>query len=349
MTNYIIVGQGIAGSSLALRLIERGCNIKVYDTPEEGQASRVASGLWNPIVLKRMKKVWMADEFLSELIPFYKKNEQNLGISIIDDCRVLRLFHSAEEANDWLTLCDSPSLEYILDNETTYLNQQKVNNPFGVGIVARAGRINTKIWLDAQRNWLKNSGLLAEEAFDYSLLTHLPNGVDYQGVFAKGIIFCEGMHTAISNPFFKHLPFALTKGETIDVHAPGLKLKDAIHASVFILPLGDEIYKVGATYAWNTTDKTPTAEGRNELESQLKKFLITPYEVVGHSAGIRPTIKDRRPLLGTHEHFRAMHIFNGLGSRGVLMAPYLSARFTDYLLNDKALPKEVDITRFNIL
>jgi len=347
VVDYIIVGQGIAGSSVAFQLIEAGYSIKVIDALEEGQASRIASGIWNPVVLKRMKKVWLADEMLQELMPFYQRVEQIIQERIIDDTRVLRLFSNALEANEWLTICDKPAFSTIVSDQIIHLNNEMFENTQGLGLVEKSGRIDTNMWLSGYRQWLNTNAMLDESVLIYDALDIESEHVKYRNLIAKkGIIFCEGMHAAMLNPFFKQLPFALTKGETLDIYVPELNLNYIVNAGVFVLPLGDDVYKVGATYAWHASDKTPTIEGRHELLRELEKFLKVKYEVVAHHAGIRPTVKDRRPLLGTHRDFKNVHIFNGMGSRGVLMAPYLSKVFIDYLGGKTELPKEADIKRF---
>ena len=76
------------------------------------------------------------------------------------------------------------------------------------------------------------------------------------------------------NPFFNKLPLNGTKGELLTIHAPELKLDDIIKSAIFILPLGDDLYKVGATFNWSDKTNTPTAEGRKELEEKLKSVLL---------------------------------------------------------------------------
>ncbi len=344
--DYIIVGQGLAGTAMAQRLFEADKSFVLIDQPDIHQASRVASGIWNPIVLKRMKKVWQADAMLKELVPFYKKAEDLCKEHFIDDTKVHRLFAEAKEIDNWLSLCDEPAFEELLSAELYRSEIEGLTIPHGLGKVELSGRINTQIWLDSARKWMLDNGVLIEQEFNHSKLSISEAGVNYEDIQAKSIIFCEGMHAARKNPFFMDLPFALTKGEVLIIKAPKLKLDKIINSSVFVLPLGDDLFKVGATYNWNDLSLEPTEEAKTQLLKKASKIINVPFEVIEHKTGIRPTIRDRKPLIGTHLQYRQVHIFNGMGSRGVLMVPYLSKLFLDYLEKGKELLPEMDIKRF---
>ena len=63
--DFIIVGQGIAGTVLADHLIGSGFKILVIDESGLSNSSRVAGGLFNPITGRNMVKTWRADELFS--------------------------------------------------------------------------------------------------------------------------------------------------------------------------------------------------------------------------------------------------------------------------------------------
>ncbi len=90
----------------------------------------------------------------------------------------------------------------------------------------------------------------------------------------------------------------------------------------------------------------PTEKGKAFLITQLQKVLKVSFEIVEHQAGIRPTVNDRRPLIGLHPKYTAVGVFNGLGTKGVMLAPYFANQFFDFLENKIPLHKEVDIARF---
>jgi glycine/D-amino acid oxidase-like deaminating enzyme len=110
--------------------------------------------------------------------------------------------------------------------------------------------------------------------------------------------------------------------------------------------MGSDIYRVGATYERNDKTNLPTQQGKDELVQKLNKVINCPYEIVDHVAGIRPTVKDRRPLVGQHDKYAPLYIMNGLGSRGVMIAPYVANALLNYIEDGTELDPEIDIKRF---
>mgnify|MGYP003329001594 CR=1 FL=1 len=80
--------------------------------------------------------------------------------------------------------------------------------------------------------------------------------------------------------------------------------------------------------------------------NKLQKLLNCSFEILQQRAGIRPTVIDRRPLVGQHRVHKNLYILNGLGSRGVLMAPTVAKNLIDFIEKGLALPKDIDINRF---
>jgi glycine/D-amino acid oxidase-like deaminating enzyme len=164
--------------------------------------------------------------------------------------------------------------------------------------------------------------------------------------YCKKIIFCEG-YQSIHNPYFDWLPFKLTKGEVLTVNFKNLKIDHAINKGAFVLPY-DGNYKLGATYNWDEIDNNPTAEGKEQLLKRAARFINDEVIVLEHKAGVRPTVSDRRPLLGIHPEHSQMAVFNGMGTKGVMLAPYFANKMVDLILKNEALPSEVNINRFKM-
>jgi len=180
----------------------------------------------------------------------------------------------------------------------------------------------------------------------YSNLELKQDYIFYNDIKAKHIIFAEG-YGLHSNPFFNHLPLDGTKGELFIIKAPELNLDVIVNTSVFILPLGNDLFKVGATYNWIDKTSSPTEEGKQELIDRIKEILTCDFEIISHFAGIRPTVKDRKPLIGTHPLHSRIHILNGLGTRGVLLGPAMAKALFENIELGIPLDPSIDIKRFN--
>ncbi|MCX7551836.1 NAD(P)/FAD-dependent oxidoreductase [Xanthomarina sp. F2636L] len=343
--DYIIVGCGLAGIAFSEQLIAANKSFVVFDNQSQ-QSSVVAGGLYNPVVLKRFTSVWKSKEQLDLALPMYHEIEKKLQIKIDFKIPVYRRFTSNEEQNNWFLASDNPLLAEHLSSKIIKNSNPNIQAEFGFGEVLHTGRIDTSALVSSYRTYLKDQNLLMESAFHYNELKTQETGVSYQDISATNIVFGEGFGLK-QNPFFNYLPLKESKGELLTIYAPDLKIDYVLKSSVFVLPLGNDLYHIGATYNWNDKTNNITKEGREELLNKLKTFLIGDFEVVHQVAGIRPTVKDRRPLVGKHPKHNNMFVLNGLGTRGVMIGPYVAKQLFEYIENNHALQSEINITRFD--
>jgi glycine/D-amino acid oxidase-like deaminating enzyme len=342
--DYLIVGSGLSGVMLCEALRKRGKSFKVISNKSQ-QASIVASGLYNPVVLKRFNKAWDAEKHLPVAMSAYEELELFLGIKIDYKLPIYRLFSSIEEQNNWIIASDKiPLKPYLISNIKSNINQN-IYAPYGYGEVKNTGRIDTKLLLESYSNVLNNEKLISHESFEYDKLK-ISNKLVYKAIESENIIFSEGFGVR-QNPFFNYLPIEGTKGELIIINAPKLNSEVIIKSSVFIIPIGKNNYLVGSTYAWDDFNNDPTINAKNKLLNKLDKLILCPYKVVYQRAGIRPTVIDRRPLVGQHKSHQNLYILNGLGSRGVLIAPAVANALINLIEDKLPLQKEINISRFD--
>ena len=342
--DYIVIGNGLAGISFCEQLRTHNKTFVVFDDKSQ-QSSTVAGGLYNPVVLKRFTPVWKSKEQLQLALQMYNRLEQEFDIKLDYKIPVLRKFSSLEEQNDWFTASDNPLLsEYLSINLIKNINQY-IDASFGYGEVMQTGRIDVKILMEAYRNYLQKDNRFFDKAFNYQQLEVSNDELKYADIHAKHIVFTEG-YGVNKNLFFQDLPLLATKGELLTIYAPNLKIDFILKSSVFIIPLGDDNYIVGATYNWDDTSNDVTLKAKEELLNKLKTFLNCPFEVVNHVAGIRPTVRDRRPLVGQHSVYKNMYVLNGLGTRGVMIGPYVANQLFEFIEFGTPLENEIDIKRF---
>jgi glycine oxidase len=346
--DFLIIGQGLAGSTLAMQLLDRGKRILVVDEPQKNNCSNVAAGLFNPITGMGIVKTWMAEELFSSLHQFYAAAQSSLNEKFFFPQLLYRPFTSIEEQNNWMAKSADRANDDFLENIfiTSHWGDH-LHDPFGGILVKQSGFLDVSTFLFAVRQKLIAGELYLSENFDWSDITFVDDKVQYRDIQADKVISCSGAEGLY--PFFDWLPIRKLKGETITI-----KLADEPRAiynkGIYVVPTSTfGVYKVGSTY--NLKDATPsiTELGRQELEEKLGAILKMPFEVVDQQWGIRPTVVDRKPILGAHPKHQNLVIFNGLGTKGVSLAPYFSGQLANWLTGDGEIQREVNIKRFNPL
>jgi glycine/D-amino acid oxidase-like deaminating enzyme len=343
--DYIVVGLGIAGVCICEQLDRNGKEFVVFDSASNG-ATSVSGGVFNPVILKRFTMSWNAKAHLGASTLFYKSLSKKLGVAVENELTILRILTSVEEQNDWAVASDRNELSAYLSSEVIPNNNKQVIAPFGFGKVRRTGRIHPSVLLKSYRAYLQKQHKLVSEAFNYSELTSEGSEIKYGGFSASKIIFAEGIAVS-NNPFFPKQCIIPNKGEYLIVSAPQLKFDQLLKGPVYIIPLGNDLYKVGATYDRNDQSFSTTAHARKVIIRKLRKMIACDFEVVDQEAGIRPTTRDRRPLMGSLPGQPNFIFFNGLGTHGILDAPFLSGILYDFLENGSEIPKEMNIQRMS--
>ncbi|WP_282136545.1 NAD(P)/FAD-dependent oxidoreductase [Seonamhaeicola maritimus] len=342
--DYIVVGIGLAGINFCEQLRESNKNFVVFDNGSQ-LSSAVAGGLYNPVILKRFTSVWKSKEQLELALPIYASLEKLLKVKLDYKIPVYRKFASTEEQNNWFTASDKPLLKEYLSDKIVKNSNKSIDAPFGFGEVFSTGRIDIKTLINAYKEFLKKQNMFFEADFDYETLKMTSDKVQYENIEAKQIVFAEGFGIK-KNPFFNDLPLVPAKGELLVIQAPELKIDFVLKSAAFLIPLGNDLYIVGATYEWKDLTNNTSLKGKEELLGKLKRLITCPFKVVNQVAGVRPTVKDRRPLVGSHSIHKNMFVLNGLGTRGVMIGPYVAKQLYNFIENDMALDEEIDIKRF---
>ena len=345
--NFIIVGQGLAGSILALSLINEGFSVCVIDKTDLSSCSKIAAGIWNPVVFKRLAKSWLADEVVPELIDFYEKTEKNLQVSFVTKRSILKAFTEEQEKVFWQKKAETEN-EFL--DKCVYQDFKVTDNYTlkSYSKVLHAGNIDVSIFLNATKNHITKEHIFMNEQFDFNELFQTENGINYKSIVANKIIFCEG-HLISKNPYFNWIPLKPAKGEVLTISCKELFLDNSIlNKGFFMMPLGDDTYKVGATYEWENLNDVPTEEKKMELIAKLETVLSTPYHIIKHEAGVRPSVIDRRPIVGKHPEINNYYVFNGFGTKAVMLAPYFAKQLVNHLKNGHPIMEEVSLSRFKV-
>lgn len=339
------MGAGLSGIAVSEELLNLGKTIKVFENHSQS-SSTLAGGVFNPIILKRFTLAWQADKQMQLALPFYKALENKLETVLVHKLPIYRKFNSVEEQNNWFAAMDKPFITPFLDPELVPSVNPNIPSDYSFGRVAKTGTVNTKLLLEKYKDYLKGLGAFEGAGFQYDQLEIGENSLIYKGIQARRVIFCDG-YGLTKNRYFNYLPLRGNKGEYLIIKAKELVLEVAVKSSVFILPLGNDLYKVGATY--DNIDKTesPTPEAKDKLLNQLSKIITCEFELIDQVAGIRPATSDRKPLVGQHPEHRQLYCCNGFGSRGVLIAPTVAKQLVSFIEKGTLLPMDIDIRRFD--
>jgi len=346
--DYIIVGQGLAGSALAWECIKRGKRIVVFDEPSVNRSSVIAAGICNPITSKGMSKTFLADKLFPFLQTWYKASEDFLGEKFFTALPVYRPFLSSAERTQWFERSTQEELRMFVDRvwEEPYC-ESKLNNPHGGLELKLSGMLNVPRWIASVRDMLRTQGVYREERVSEEEV-EAGDEIRYQDIRASRIIFCQGLTTRESR-WFNWLPIRPLKGETLTVKMDFPEEK-ILSRGVYLVPSGvPGVFTAGSTYQHEPFTRDPTAEGLKHIQDRLRAMIRVPFEVLHQDWGIRPTVTDRRPILGAHPEQPNVIIFNGLGTKGVSLSPYFASVLAGWMDGGDALPEEVNISRFKSL
>ncbi len=346
--DFIIVGQGLAGSALAIECLRRGKRIVVFDEPARNKASAVAAGIFNPVTGKVMTKTFLADRLFPFLNKWYAETEKNLHSKFFRSLPVYRPFLSHEEQQQWLRRSGDDALKPFVQQvcEEPYLPAY-LNNPHGGLIIRQSGVLDVARWVSSVRDLLRAGGMYREEHVDDNEVVH-GEDIEVRDIRASKVVYCNGL-AARGGRWFGWLPLRALKGEILTIRA---EFSDELIFSrgVYLVPTGMKgSFLAGSTYQHEPFSEGTSEVGRTQLDEGLTSWLRSPYQVIHHEWGIRPTVIDRRPLLGSHPQDGNVIIFNGLGTKGVSLAPWFATVLIDWVDNGAALPDEVNISRFKSL
>lgn len=346
-TDFLIVGQGLAGTVLSFRLMELGQRVIVFDLPANNISSRVAAGLYNPITGKQMVKTWNADRLFPEIKKTYQRMENWLGIGFLKEQKIYRPFLSIEEQNEWMGKSGEEGFQAYFDRVHAKPVFEEVTNPFGGIMLANSGYLDIPVLLDAYREKLEGMAWFRMGVFvESELNVDLDGGIRYHDIHARGIVFCNGL-AALNGSLFPKLPLSPVKGEILDLNQ-AFSPDVIVNRGVFRISIADGVQRVGSTYSWHDLDQGATERGKMEILGKLENLV--PEKVTGiirHRYGIRPATKDRKPILGKHPDLDGVYIFNGFGAKGVSLIPYYSGVMCDWLLKGAEPEKEVNLNRWS--
>ncbi len=342
--DYLIIGQGIGGTMLSYQAIKRNKSFKLIDNSFQHSASIISSGVINPVTGRRIVKTWMIEELMGKAKTDYEDISSLLGKDIIKYAEITRLIKDVEEENIWTARVQNDVVSYLTEIKEAKLYEDYFKNFRSVGKISPAIVIDIEKLLTEWKRYLNVRGNLIESLVEKNELVLNGEGVQYKDMQFKKLIFADGQQ-GLSKEFFKFLKYEDAKGEVIYIQSDQFRCDEMVKASINIIPLKANQYWVGSNYEWNPVDDKPSDSVKERLINKLNISVTFEYEVIDHKSAIRACTKDRKPYIGVHPDHSQLVIFNGLGTKGMSLAPYFSEHLFDHLENNVTLMSEVDINR----
>lgn len=346
--DFIIVGQGLAGSLLGWRLIQQGCSILIVDPCLEQTASRTAAGLINPITGKRLVKTQYIEDYLSAAMQLYSELAATFSKDFWHDMQQVRLFQSKGDDEPWKKRQTDPAYSPYLGGQfnadsKTYLGKESA----GGFEQKKCGYLDTVLLLDTLRGYFQEKVFFTKQHLNTGELVMGKSSVQWKGFAAKKLIFCDGFQLQ-HNPWFSWLPLQPAQGEIFTLRASKSIPDEIVQFGKWLLPLKNGQFRLGSTWQWNPIDEQATDKSETELMEALNKQFpsLSDAQLIEKKIGVRPGTRDKMPFLGSHPYHPNLTVFNGFGSKGAMMIPWYSACFSRYLTEGLGLPDFADIKRY---
>ena len=347
--DFLIVGGGIAGCTLAIELEKLGKTVTVIDNQFESSSSRVAAGLLSPMVPRNVRKTWLSDHIFPNVFGYYKSFETLWNTSLISQINTLQIHKNLRQVHNWTIRAGEPGFETYLNIHAPELPDYMKPLNFDCIEVLQTGRLNVKNFIDGAKKHLAQSNntdyIVAE--FNYSALTQHLQGWEYLGNHFEKVVFAEGIGI-LNNPFFNYLPFNPSGGDILKVRIPNIPQAHILKKKEWVLPIGNDEWLAGSTYHTNDLETVPQKDA-DWLVEELSSWIGQPIEIIEHQRGVRPTVAERKPYLGEHPKECNLFVYNGLGSKGSSLVSYFSPHYAEHLVNHSPLMTEVEIRQYDEL
>lgn len=358
----LIVGAGIAGSTLALELSALNHSVTLFDNLAPNSSSRIAAGLLNPIVPKGVKKTWNCDNIYPNVFEYYQNWAKFLGSNFIHSYKFLNIHANAGEQLEWDKRVSQPEMQdWIM--KAMPQEHALIDENSQATWVNHCGRLDVAAFLIACEDHFESKNQFIRAEFDYFKLkielqdqsklytypiSDIGNNSCIDNTSFDAIVFCEGVGI-LQNPWFNDLFFDPTGGDILKVKIPNFNNQNCIvKQKQWLVPTGElDTYLVGSNFHKQNLSTTPQVSDASFLLNRAKEISKCEVELIDHKRGVRPTVQNRRPYLGEHHAENGMYVFNGLGAKGSSLCSWLSPMMAKHIHNKSPLNDEVNIARFS--
>lgn len=340
----LIIGGGLAGACLAWQAQQRGIDFLVVDRDNPSTSSKVAAGLVTPITGIRLNLSWRYPVFYPEAIHFYRSIERELHSIFYHEVPIVRLLRDAQATELWKKRTAQEEIRpYLKPGTGPWVDENYFSAPFGGFEMTQSGWLDTATFLEATQGLFEQQGRWQTGDVSPDAMQLTASEIRWQGQTFSHAIFCIGWEAA-RHPWFDWVPFKSAQGTVLSISADTGGEQRIINRGCWMLPIRPGQLRVGPTYDLNFSDpSSPSAQAIPIIEEKLLRVFKKPYQILSSQTGVRPIIHRRQALLGFHPALNRIGFFNGLGSKGVLRAPWLSRHLIEHLLLGQPIEDELDL------
>lgn len=342
---FLIVGQGLAGTALAWRLLERGRTFLIVDPDEPLTCSKVAAGLVTPITGMRLTLNWRYPVLYPEAVRFYREKERLLGGKFFFPRPVVWLFKNEREQEIWQRRLEDPEVRRVVNSAapSSIVDESCVANDRGGFQLKHAGFLDTGAYLSASRLHFQSLGAWQKGSVSDDDLAVTEDGVRWRDETFGSAVFCQGWEAAKSR-WFSWLPYCPAQGTILTLRGSSGERRRIINRGCWVVPRADGTLRAGSSFDLQFDQPhTPCDESVRELEQRLGSLLQSDFEVADRQTAVRPIVKHCKAAIGRHPAHPRLACLLGLGSKGVLRSPFLARRLVDHLLDGASLDREFDV------
>jgi hypothetical protein len=330
---------------LAYELYKHNKTFYVFNS-EKHVASIVAAGIINPITGRNFVKSWMIDRLLPKAIGTYDELSKFLNIQTYQKLNILRKLENIKDENAWYArIQDADYDEYIEEKCNDDVLDDCIFKGNSYGEIKNSYQVKLGEIVYAFREYLISKDLYENyEVLENDVIDDACGIKIFNKSFKKGAIFCNG-YIAYNMESLDAIPWNPTKGNCMIIQSK-MNLTKNLREEMFVTPIGNDRYWVGSEYQMNQVNPEVDLQKQTNMENMLTKLMKQPFFIEKKEAGIRPSLRNRRPFMGFHPYKKNIILFNGLGTKGASLGPYFAAHLVDHLVEGKALMDEVNIAQY---
>ncbi len=340
--DYLIVGQGIAGSILDFTLRKNGFHGVVVDNGHKDSSSKVGAGVINPLTGRKFVKSWQFDQIEPRARSVYDQFSKLIGFDIASPRNIIRILHQLKDENEWeLRTTEKSTERFRVEVPDLEMYKEFIHKGEKYGELTGGSQVHMPVLIKAYQQFLKKYKFLVSEEFDYAALETNQECYEYKGLKVEYVIFAEG-YKASQNPYFEDLPFRPAKGEALIVKIKDFSPSKILKQNLNLVPLGEGVFWVGSGFDQHFKDTQPSEAEKTRMTKTLDELLKVPYDIIDHISAVRPCTQDRKPLIGRHETHKNLFVFNGFGTKGASLVPYWAEALVRHINFKEPLPNSVN-------